>query len=383
LLTGGIENYLQQHFGITANELYHALLEGTLNGEITELKKRIDPEAACDFNTATSAVQRFGDPLTLDLNGNGIETVPLKRPPLLFDINASGIKVSTGWIAPDDGLLVLDRNGNGMVDNGAELFGDSTPAYDAAGNPTSGKTADGFAALAQEDSNADGVVNNLDANWANLRVWQDLNQDGISQSNELTTLDQQGIASFDTGRTLNSQMLPSGNQMADLGTFTRVDGSTGATGAPQGMADINLALDTFHRTFADTIPTTTQTAALPDMQGSGLVRDMRQAASLQTAAGQTFAAALANFSQAATREEQLAQLDILLADWADTAEFGTQQSRAAAHGYTYTTNLGVDWQRKLTTLEAFNGRGFFKMPWDGARGAAKDASYNPFERRVA
>lgn len=227
-----------------------------------------------------SAIQRFGDPLTLDLNGNGIETVPLKRPPLLFDINDTGIKVSSGWIAPSDGLLVMDRNGNGMIDSGAELFGDATPAYDAAGNPTAAHTADGFAALAQEDTNADGVVDNQDANWTNLQVWQDLNQDGISQADELTTLDQQGIASFNTARTLNSQMLPSGNQMADLGTFTRTDGTTGNTGAPQAMADINLAVDTWHRTFPDTIPTTPQTENLPDMQGSGLVRDLREAASM-------------------------------------------------------------------------------------------------------
>jgi len=51
-----------------------------------------------------------------------------------------------------------------------------------------GATADGFAALAQEDTNADGVVNNLDTRWSQLRVWQDLNQDGISQAGELLTM---------------------------------------------------------------------------------------------------------------------------------------------------------------------------------------------------
>jgi len=112
-----------------------------------------------DFNSAQKFIQTFGDPLTLDLNNDGIHTVPLKAPPLLFDINASGIKISTGWIAPDDGLLVLDRNGNGMVDNGSELFGDATPKYVAGTtNPStgSGRTVDGFAALAQEDTFADG-----------------------------------------------------------------------------------------------------------------------------------------------------------------------------------------------------------------------------------
>ncbi len=245
-------------------------LGNTING--------IEQTIATLFNSAQTFVQRFGDPLTLDLNGDGIRTVPLKVPPLLFDINASGIKIGTGWIAPDDGLLVLDRNGNGTVDSGAELFGDATPKYDAAGNPTSARTADGFAALAQEDTNADGVVNALDAHFADLKVWQDLNQDGISQPDELTSLADAGIASFDTARTQHSQLLPSGNQMADMGTYTRADGSAGATGAPQGMADINLALDTFHRSFADTIPPTAAARALPDMQGSGKVCDLREAA---------------------------------------------------------------------------------------------------------
>jgi len=336
-------------------------LGNTING--------IEQTIATLFNSAQKFIQTFGDPLTLDLNNDGIHTVPLKAPPLLFDINASGIKISTGWIAPDDGLLVLDRNGNGMVDNGSELFGDATPKYVAGTtNPStgSGRTVDGFAALAQEDTNADGVVNAQDANFASLRVWQDLNQDGLSQSDELTTLDQQGIASFNTARTLNSQMLPSGNQMADLGTYTRTDGSTGATGAPQGMADINLALDTFHRTFTDTIPLTAQAQALPDMQGSGKVRDLREAASLPTAAGATLAGALASYSAAGTREEQLAQIDTLIGAWGATAEFGTLQSRAAAHGYTFTLGLDATRQTRLAALEAFNGRGYFKMPWEGA-----------------
>ncbi len=351
------------HFLITLGPLAGAFATGL---KFFFAQHSIDNLVNADFTSAQTFIQRFGDPLTLDLNGDGIHTVPLKTPPLLFDINASGIKISTGWIAPDDGLLVLDRNGNGMVDSGAELFGDATPAYDAAGNPTAGRTADGFAALAQEDTNADGVVNALDANFAALQVWQDLNQDGISQPDELKSLADAGIASFNTARTLHNQLLPSGNQMSDMGTYTRVDGSTGTSASPQGMADINLALDTFHRTFADSIPLTSAAQALPDMQGSGKVRDLREAASLQTAAGATLSAALGNYNSAATREDQLAQIDALIGAWAGTAGFGTLQSRAAANGYTFTVGLDAVRQSHLAALEAFNGRGYFKMPWEGA-----------------
>lgn len=84
-------------------------------------------------------------------------------------------------------------------------------------------------------------------------------------------------------------------------------------------------------TFTDTIPLTAQAETLPDMQGSGKVRDLQQAASLQTEAGQTLSAVLASYSSAGTREEQLTWIDGLLAAWADSSGFGTLQSKAAAY----------------------------------------------------
>ncbi|WP_296645077.1 hypothetical protein [Roseinatronobacter sp.] len=79
-----------------------------------------------------------------------------------------GFAEATGWVAADDGLLVLDVNGNGRIDNGSELFGDQTGH------------AHGFLALAQHDDNGDGVIDEADTVYGQLRIWQDLNQDGIS-----------------------------------------------------------------------------------------------------------------------------------------------------------------------------------------------------------
>jgi Ca2+-binding RTX toxin-like protein len=308
------------------------------------------------FDAAQNWVQpvfRGYDPLILDLNGNGIETVAANlASPILFDHEGDSIKSGTGWIAPSDGFLALDRNGNGAIDNGSELFGNSTSLVAGAA------AADGFAALAQEDTNADGVVNALDANFTNLRVWQDLNQDGMSQQGELKTLAELGIVGINVAKTENSRMLPGGNEIADLGSFTRTDGTTSV------MADVNLAADTFHRSFTNEIPTTPQTATLPDMQGSGVVRDLRQAASLTTAAGNVLASVLSKFAAASNRKEQRAQLDALLTDWSATANFSDMAARAAEHGYTLSSNLTPEWQNKLTLLEAFNGRGFYKMPWE-------------------
>ncbi|NCN89690.1 MAG: hemolysin, partial [Gallionella sp.] len=175
-----------------------------------------------------TAAQRFiprRDPLTLDLNGNGIETLPINATnPVYFDLTGEGVQTSVGWIAPNDGFLVLDRNGNGSIDDGTELFGDATPAYEPGttvpASTGSARTEDGFAALAQEDTNADGVVNSADANFASLRVWQDLNQDGISQAGELKTLSDLGIESFNVASINHSQLLANGNQIADTGSYT-------------------------------------------------------------------------------------------------------------------------------------------------------------------
>ena len=123
------------------------------------------------------------DPLVLDLDGDGIESVGIDAAnPILFDHAGSGIKTATGWVKSDDAYLVLDHNGNGSIDSGAELFSDATP-LDAGGI-----AADGFAALAQEDSNGDGAISAADARWAELRLWRDLNQDGLAQNDERFTV---------------------------------------------------------------------------------------------------------------------------------------------------------------------------------------------------
>ena len=66
------------------------------------------------------------DPLILDLDGDGIETVAHQGSRgAMFDLDADGIANGTGWVKSDDGILVLDRNGDGMINDGRELFGDS------------------------------------------------------------------------------------------------------------------------------------------------------------------------------------------------------------------------------------------------------------------
>jgi VCBS repeat-containing protein len=262
------------------------------------------------------------DPLTFDLDGDGLETVGIDpNAPILFDHDGDGVANATGWIKPDDGFLVLDRNGNGLIDNGAELFGDSTPL--SAG----GTAVDGFAALAQEDSNGDGLVNADDANWSELRIWRDLNSDGVSQDGELSTLEALGIAGIHVAKSENTTRLADGNQIADLGSYIRTDGTEGTVGQVTGaLADIDLVDNPFYREFSDTVPLTEQAQALPDMQGSGRVRDLSEAVSLSPALG----SALAGFAAADTKAGQMALIDALISQWALSSGFQTSIEKAAA-----------------------------------------------------
>jgi VCBS repeat-containing protein len=273
------------------------------------------------FISARNWIQRR-DPLTLDLDGDGLETVGIdSNSPILFDHDGDGVANATGWIKPDDGFLVLDRNGNGVIDNGAELFGDSTPL--AAGSTA----ADGFAALAQEDTNGDGLVNADDANWNDLRIWRDLNSDGVSQDGELFTFEALGIAGIHVAKSENTTRLADGNQIADLGSYIRTDGTEGAVGQVTGaLADIDLVDNPFYREFSDTIPLTEQAQALPDMQGSGSLRDLREAVSLSPILG----SALAGYAAADTKAGQLALIDALISQWALSSGFQTSIEKAAA-----------------------------------------------------
>jgi hypothetical protein len=129
------------------------------------------------------------------------------------------VKTATGWLKGDDGFLVLDRNGNGTIDNGGELFGDNTKL----GNGVN--ATDGFAALADVDTNYDHIIDVNDGIFPLLKVWQDLNQDGISQANELKTLTELGITALATTG-IKAGQTQNGNLISLTGTYNN---STGAS----------------------------------------------------------------------------------------------------------------------------------------------------------
>jgi hypothetical protein len=126
-------------------------------------------------------------PVILDVDGNGIALTDAKGG-VAFDLDSDAAKETISWIAAgsDDAFLALDRNGNGAIDNGRELFGNFTPQR-------SSSTPNGFVALADLDTNVDGVVDARDPDFPSLLLWQDGNHDGVSQHSELHGLTEMGV----------------------------------------------------------------------------------------------------------------------------------------------------------------------------------------------
>ena len=279
------------------------------------------------INPFRSGQYHVYDPLALDLDGDGIETVAAKGfSGSLFDHNGNGIRTATGWISADDGLLVRDLNGNGIIDNGAELFGDNTKLADGS------FAKHGYAALAELDSNGDGIVSAADAAFQTLRVWQDLNQDGISQANELRTLEELGIQSLDVAYKDVNKNLGNGNTLAQQGSYTKKDGTTAQAG------DLLLAADNLHSRFKDKVELTDEQAKAANLSGIGRLRDLREAAALSG----DLANVLKAYSAADTKEAQLALLDSLIHEWAETdSEWGKKPPMQLSTGWTQTTNKGV------------------------------------------
>ncbi|MBI5785503.1 MAG: hypothetical protein HZA64_08610 [Rhodocyclales bacterium] len=274
-------------------------------------------EAAQDSEINDPYLQSRGwstkDPLVLDLDNDGIETVGIEAG-ILFDHNADGIKTGTGWLKGDDAFLVLDRNGNGVIDSGRELFGVETlVGTDNQDHPI--YATDGFDALTSVDSNGDGLFNAADTQYTNVRLWQDTNQDGISQANELQSLAQAGITAIDLTTKTASKTLPGGNTQ----TLT-----AGVAGIEGDAAALNLADNPFYREFTDHLDTTA-VADLPDMQGAGTVRDLREAATLST----TLAGELRSLSTQGyvNRDTYLGQIKQLIDAWADTSTLVTAADR--------------------------------------------------------
>lgn len=260
------------------------------------------------------------DPLVLDLNNNGrIDTITLNNSKAFFDHNSDNIAYKSSWISKDDGLLVLDKNNNNLIDNGNELFGNFTEipssdfkALDTNNNQTLNPTQttfalNGFEALKLLDSNKDGVIDINDKEFNNLKVWQDLNEDGITQINELKSLKDLNITSINLNYKDTNQNLDNDNTITQTATFIKDDKES-------LLADINFSVSSIERVFKDKIKYSEEELNLANLKGYGVLRDLRDAACLDT----KLKALLKDYSSINSKEEQLNKLDSLIYAWANT-----------------------------------------------------------------
>ena len=171
-----------------------------------------------DTVTRTGVTVNIDDgtpPVVLDLDGDGAEFLSASAG-VAFDYLGDGNPEISAWVGADDGLLAIDSNANGLVDNGSEIVFGGNGLTDLQG------------LAANYDSNKDGVLDASDADFAKFGVWQDANSNGVTDAGEFQSLSDAGITSINLVSD-GVQYAAANGEVTVHGTssYTKADGTTG------------------------------------------------------------------------------------------------------------------------------------------------------------
>lgn len=197
-------------------------------------------------------------PLVLDINSSGtIELAALNGPGSVYwDIDLDGFRETSGWITGGDGLLAIDLNNDGIINDHSELFGDQT----APG------ITNGFNALDIYDNNNDNYITSADTQFGDILVWIDDNADGFSQASELHTLSDLNITSIATYSNAVNYTI-SGHTIKYESLFTM-------NGQTRTIVDAWFAYDNVNTEYAADYTLDVRTLFLPDLRGYGTLPDL-------------------------------------------------------------------------------------------------------------
>ncbi|MCZ6106245.1 hypothetical protein O6B34_09305, partial [Campylobacter ureolyticus] len=249
--------YINPH-GISSNATVYVKGKG---GKFTIYDDDKDPDDKDPENEAS--------PIIIDMNKNSITSSAIDSL-THFDHNNDSLREKTAWIDSGDSFLALDKNNNGLIDNGTELFGNHTITDTSYPYIPSNRT-NGFEALKLYDDNGDGIINMQDKVFDKLLLWNDINKDGLSQSDELSYLKDSNIAAISLDYK-NTNTIENGNTIKQSSKVFFKDGSTTIANDVWFKVDPSKVVEKEYN-FSDEIN------SLPQIEARGGFSSLRKASS--------------------------------------------------------------------------------------------------------
>ena len=339
--TPGVNNPM---YGKTPQQIRDLLPDDYLENPIYRVREdynsfmTLDPDGdgettntyADNASTAVGGELDTASPLILDLGSAGVDLIDINSSDFVYwDNDSDGFAEASGWVGPEDGLLAIDLNLDGIINDNSELFGSVI--------------AEGFQELADLDSNSDGIINASDQLFSSLLVWVDEDSDAYTDEGELSSLSDLSVASISLQNT-RVDISNSGNTISNTGAFTYNDSSTGE------IIDVWFAASNLNTVFIGDYTPDLTGIYLPQLRGYGTIKNLRIAMSEDNQVGGLMESVIAlsedSFEELVTSPNLYSDIRGIMHRW------------AGVDGVSSTSRGDYVDARDLAFLEAFTGQPF-------------------------